>query len=183
MNRYIMIRRLRGPAFLLLIGVLALLHQMATSLSFWRRSGRWCSFWSACIMLAERAALAADGGYPPMLRPRRAPGPNRSQGRIPAFHPIPASRQPTSALTHEDYKDPSKEDNHEQRTSHHTPRRRAAPVSALRSQDPVARLPRAAEGRLARPARCLEGPALRHEGQLCGTPTVPAFPPSSAPSS
>ena len=27
MSRYILIRRLRGPAFLLLIGVVALLHQ------------------------------------------------------------------------------------------------------------------------------------------------------------
>jgi hypothetical protein len=42
----------------------------------------------------------------------------------------------------------------------------AAPVSSLRSQDPVARLPRTAESRLAGAARCLEGPALRLEGQL-----------------
>jgi len=64
MSRYILIRRLRGPAFLLLIGVLALLHQ-----------ARWIHFWHlfwplalilwGSLMLAERAALAAEGGYPP----------------------------------------------------------------------------------------------------------------------
>jgi hypothetical protein len=64
MNRYILIRRLRGPAFLLLIGVIALLHSTGLVHSFWR----W--FWPllfillGVLLLAERAMLAADGGYP-----------------------------------------------------------------------------------------------------------------------
>ncbi|HEV2486586.1 MAG TPA: DUF5668 domain-containing protein [Terracidiphilus sp.] len=63
MNRYILIRRLRGPALLLLIGVIALLHSTGLVHSFWR----W--FWPllfillGVLLLAERAALAAEGGF------------------------------------------------------------------------------------------------------------------------
>jgi len=63
MSRYIMIRRLRGPAILLLIGVIALLHQMGVIDHFWHL------FWPLLLilvdvmLLAERTALAA-GGYP-----------------------------------------------------------------------------------------------------------------------
>ena len=48
MNRYILIRRLRGPAFLLLIGLIALLHSTALSIASGTGSGRCCSFCSAC---------------------------------------------------------------------------------------------------------------------------------------
>ena len=64
MNRYILIRRLRGPAFLLLIGLIALLHSTGVIHSFWR----W--FWPllfillGVMLLAERATLAAEDGYP-----------------------------------------------------------------------------------------------------------------------
>ena len=64
MNRYFLIRRLRGPVILLLIGVIALLHSNGLLHSFWR----W--FWPLLLiglgvmLLAERAMLAADGGYP-----------------------------------------------------------------------------------------------------------------------
>jgi hypothetical protein len=69
MSRYIMIRRLRGPVFLLLIGVLALLHQMGLIEHFWHL------FWPLLLivlgvfMLAERATLAAEEGYSPMPFP------------------------------------------------------------------------------------------------------------------
>jgi hypothetical protein len=62
MNRYILIRRLRGPAFLLLVGVIALLNEMGIL--------RWHYAWPlfpitlGLLLLAERAALAVDG-YPP----------------------------------------------------------------------------------------------------------------------
>jgi hypothetical protein len=68
MNRYILIRRLTAPAILLLIGVLALLHQTGVI------EGWWHLFWPllliliGVIKLAERAALASEG-YPPPQAP------------------------------------------------------------------------------------------------------------------
>jgi hypothetical protein len=69
MNRYILIRRLTGPSVLLLLGVIALLHE-AHMVS-------WSLFWPLLLILigllklAQRAALAAAGddafypaGYP-----------------------------------------------------------------------------------------------------------------------
>ncbi len=79
MNRYIFIRRLRGPAFLLLVGALALLNQ-ADILS-WGKSWPLFLILAGVLALAERAALAAEGGYPP------APYPGQ---------PYPASAAPQS---------------------------------------------------------------------------------------
>ncbi|HEY1766413.1 MAG TPA: hypothetical protein VGG26_02090 [Terracidiphilus sp.] len=62
MNRYILIRRLRGPAFLLLVGIMALLSQ-AHILS-WGKSWPLYLILGGVLLLAERAALAAEG-YPP----------------------------------------------------------------------------------------------------------------------
>ena len=64
-----MIRRLRGPAFLLLVGALALLNQ-ADILS-WGKSWPLFLILAGVLALAERAALAAEGGYPPVPYPRR----------------------------------------------------------------------------------------------------------------
>jgi hypothetical protein len=64
MSRYILIRRLRGPAFLLLIGILALLHQ-AHLIHFWHLFWPLMLILWGSLLLAERAALAVDGGYPP----------------------------------------------------------------------------------------------------------------------
>lgn len=64
MSRYIMIRRLRLPAILLLVGGVALLHQTGVI----DRFSHW--FWPlllillGVIMLAERMALATESGYP-----------------------------------------------------------------------------------------------------------------------
>ena len=60
MSRYIMIRRLRGPAILLLVGVLALLNQ-ADILHAGARFWPLLLILSACFMLAERAAMASEG--------------------------------------------------------------------------------------------------------------------------
>ncbi|MGD0787820.1 MAG: DUF5668 domain-containing protein [Terracidiphilus sp.] len=65
MSHYIMIRRLRGPAFLLLLGVLALLHQMGLIEHFWHLFWPLLLIMLGVFMLAERAAMAAEGGYPP----------------------------------------------------------------------------------------------------------------------
>jgi hypothetical protein len=58
-----MIRRLRGPAFLLLVGALALLALFLIL--------------AGVLALAERTALAAEGGYPPVTSPCCAPYPGQ----------------------------------------------------------------------------------------------------------
>lgn len=68
MNRYILIHRLRVPAFLLLIGVLALLHQLGVLDNFWRLFWPLAFILAGSILLAERFALNADG-FPPMTYP------------------------------------------------------------------------------------------------------------------
>ena len=60
MNRYILIRRLMGPAILLLIGVLALLHQADVISSFWHLFWPLLLILVGVLKLAERAALASE---------------------------------------------------------------------------------------------------------------------------
>jgi len=68
MNRYILIRRLTGPAVLLLLGVVALLHQ--ADLVHWSIFVPLLLILIGVLKLAQRAALAAagdepySGGYP-----------------------------------------------------------------------------------------------------------------------
>jgi hypothetical protein len=94
MNRYIMIRRLRFPAILLLIGGVALLHQTGVI----DRFSHW--FWPlllillGVLMLAERMALAAGDGYAqgpypgqPYTDPRAATGVPPYPGQPEAFLP------------------------------------------------------------------------------------------------
>ncbi len=94
MNRYVLIRRLRGPAFLLLLGIVALLHQTGVVYHFWH----W--FWPLALilwgvlLLAERAALEVDGYpqvYPDPSYPVGAypPGPNPGSGMGPGVGPMP----------------------------------------------------------------------------------------------
>jgi len=85
MNRYIMIHRLTGPAILLLLGVVALLHQ-AHVVSFQ-------IFWPllliliGVIKLAERAAMANEP-YPPLPgypgAPQQYPGTQYAAPQYPA---------------------------------------------------------------------------------------------------
>jgi hypothetical protein len=63
MSRYILIRRLRGPAFLLLVGVLALLAQ--AHILGWGKSWPLFLILAGVLKLAESAALTAEEGYPP----------------------------------------------------------------------------------------------------------------------
>jgi hypothetical protein len=64
MNRYILIRRLRGPAILLLLGTILLMHQ-AGLVDFWRLFVPLLLILIGVLKLAERAALAAAGDEPP----------------------------------------------------------------------------------------------------------------------
>jgi hypothetical protein len=59
MNRYILIRRLRAPAFVLLVGIMALLAQ--AGILGWNESWPLLLILAGVLMLAERAALASEG--------------------------------------------------------------------------------------------------------------------------
>ena len=63
MSRYILIHRLRIPAVLLLIGVLALLYQTGVIPYFWRLFWPLLLILVGVLLLVERVALAAEG-YP-----------------------------------------------------------------------------------------------------------------------
>jgi hypothetical protein len=97
MNRYILIRRLMGPAILLLIGVLALLHQADIIESFWHLFWPLLLILVGVLKLAERAALAREpypdtpigAGYPPY------PG---YPGSYPGASPQPPAANETSIV-------------------------------------------------------------------------------------
>ena len=88
MNRYMMIHRLTGPCILLLLGVVALLHEAHLV--------RWTMFWPLLLILigvlklAERAALAAEGGYPMGPMP----------GAVPAVPQAPETPSTSMVPTH-----------------------------------------------------------------------------------
>lgn len=62
MNRYILIRRLTGPSILLLLGVVALLHE--ADLVNWNIFVPLLLILIGVLKLAQRAALAAVGDEP-----------------------------------------------------------------------------------------------------------------------
>ena len=64
MNQYYLIRRLRGPAVLLLIGTLALLHTAGVLERPWHLFWPLLLIMLGILLLAERAALAAEVGDP-----------------------------------------------------------------------------------------------------------------------
>lgn len=96
MNRYILIRRLRGPAFLLLLGIIALLHQTGVVNHFWHLFWPLALILWGVLLLAERAALEVDGypqAYPDAPYPG-APypqGPNPGTGTAYGTTPYPAN--------------------------------------------------------------------------------------------
>jgi hypothetical protein len=87
MNHYIMIRRLRGPVFLLLIGALALLNQ--ANILGWGKSWPFFLIVAGVLVLAERMALTSAGGVPPTPWPGQPitgqPYPDASQTGVPAY--------------------------------------------------------------------------------------------------
>ena len=74
MNKYFLIRRLRWPAVLMLIGVVALLYQAGAISNFWHLFIPLLLILLGVLMLAERAVLAADGGFPPYPGTPYSPG-------------------------------------------------------------------------------------------------------------
>ena len=94
MNSWLLIRRLRGPAFLILVGITALLNQWGV-LSF-SRSWPLYLILAGVIGLAERAAIIAAPPVPPAY-----PGPYASalpQGTPgPPYTNVPASGMTGSA--------------------------------------------------------------------------------------
>jgi len=101
MNRYLLIRRLRGPAFLLLVGVIALLAQ-ADILS-WGQCWPLFLILAGVLLLAERAALAGEGYPPPPGTPPGTPWQGTTQA------PTQSAQQTTSTAIvpaeHQDFGD------------------------------------------------------------------------------
>jgi hypothetical protein len=88
MNRYMLIRRLRGPAFLLLLGIIALLHQTGVVYHFWHLFWPLALILWGVLLLAERAALEMEGYqqvFPEASYPGGpyAPGPGTGTGPVP----------------------------------------------------------------------------------------------------
>jgi hypothetical protein len=92
MNSWLLIRRLRGPAFLILVGITALLNQWGV-LSF-SRSWPLYLILAGVIGLAERAAILAAPPAPPMY-----PGPYASSTVYPQGTPPPYTNIPASGVT------------------------------------------------------------------------------------
>lgn len=93
MNRYIMLRRLRWPAILLLLGVVALLHQMGVE-HVWHIFVPLVLILLGVFMLAERAVLSTEGGFPPYPG---APGVSYPQGAYTTGTPYPGAGDPLAA--------------------------------------------------------------------------------------
>ena len=96
MNRYILLRRLTGPAILLLLGVVALLHQ--ADLVSWSIFVPLLLILIGVLKLAQRAALAAAGDepmYPGSPYPYGAGTPSAATPSVPPSGTsiVPASSQ------------------------------------------------------------------------------------------
>ncbi len=98
MNRYILIRRLRGPAILLLLGVLALLDEAGVIDHFWGLFWPLLLIMIGVMLLAERAALAIDG-YEPYTCPPYASGVDANAAQPPADPGTAIVPSPSQDLT------------------------------------------------------------------------------------
>jgi hypothetical protein len=93
MNRYILIRRLRGPAYLLLVGFIALMAQ--AHIMSWGHSWPLFLILAGVLALAERAALATEGDPPPPYAGSPYPG-GPYQGAPYAGGPNPPGTAPSA---------------------------------------------------------------------------------------
>ena len=103
MNRYMLIRRLRGPAFLLLLGIIALLHQTGVVYHFWHLFWPLALILWGVLLLAERAALEMEG-YPQMYPEVQYPG-GYAQGPNPSAGTGPVSPTPSTSIVPADRND------------------------------------------------------------------------------
>jgi hypothetical protein len=102
MSRYMMIHRLRWPAVLILAGVIALLHTMGFVDHFWHWFIPLLLIMLGVLILAERAALAADGGFPLYPGAAQAGAPDyRAAANIPTY---PGQAEPYIPPQHQDSK-------------------------------------------------------------------------------
>jgi hypothetical protein len=90
MNRYMLIRRLRGPAFLLLLGIIALLHQTGVVYHFWHLFWPLALILWGVLLLAERAALEMEG-YQQVYPDGSYPGGPYAQGAGAGTGPVPTA--------------------------------------------------------------------------------------------
>lgn len=93
MNRYILIRRLRWPVILVLVGVVALLHQTGLIDDFWHLFWPLLLISIGVMLLAERAALAAEEANPSTPYPGQpyAGAPNYGGAPAPGQNPATES--------------------------------------------------------------------------------------------
>lgn len=91
MNRYIMLRRMRWPAILMLFGVIALLHQLGVVDHWIELFVPLLLILLGVLMLAERSLLAVDG-YPPF--PGQTPGGYSGAPYSAATDPLASAAQP-----------------------------------------------------------------------------------------
>jgi Domain of unknown function (DUF5668) len=95
MNSWLLIRRLRGPAFLIMVGITALLNQWGI-LSF-SRSWPLYLILAGVIGLAERAAILAAPPVPPVYPGSYVPASYGAGTQAPPFTNVPASGMTGSA--------------------------------------------------------------------------------------
>lgn len=101
MSRYILIRRLWAPAFVLLVGVIALLAQ--ANILGWSQSWPLFIILAGVLMLAERAALTAEGSQQHPGTPNQGPA-NPAAGPVGPQSPADPGSAIVSSETH-DFKD------------------------------------------------------------------------------
>ena len=101
MNRYILIRRLKGPAVLLLLGIVALLHQ--ADLVSWKLFVPLLLILLGVLQLAERMSLATETEYPPAPYPGAPyPGVPYAGAVNPAAGPVVTQPGASIVAAHDD---------------------------------------------------------------------------------
>lgn len=100
MNSYMLIRRLRGPAILLLMGILALLHELEVIQHPWRLFWPLLFILLGVLMLAERAAYSSADYpmFPWMPWHNMPPGPPPSTPQQNAWSAASSAADPVTAL-------------------------------------------------------------------------------------